>query len=136
MEKRFVTMHARGTFNVKVQPVETTDHPEGTTLGRLSIDKQFQGDIVATSQGQMLSAGGSTKGSGVYVAVERVSGTLNGKTGTFVLHHTGVMTRGAPSLTITVAPDSGSGELVGLAGSMTLVIADGKHSYDLEYTLP
>ena len=83
----------------------------------------------------MLTAGTVVSGSAGYVAIERVSGTLHGKSGTFVLQHTGSMTRGAPQLTITVVPDSGTGELVGLAGRMLIIIADGKHSYEFEYTL-
>jgi hypothetical protein len=107
------------------------------SLGRMSIDKQYHGDLEATSKGQMLTAmSGDVKGSGVYVAVERVNGTLHGRTGTFALHHTGIMTRGVPQLTITVVPDSGTGQLVGLTGKMDIQIVDGKHSYDFEFTLP
>ncbi len=126
---------ASGTFDVKLTP-QTTDAPvEGAPLGRLSIDKQFHGDLDATSQGEMLTAGGSEKGSAGYVAIERVSGTLHGRRGTFALQHNGIMTRGEPELTISVVPDSGTGELVGLAGRMTITIAGGKHSYDFEHTL-
>lgn len=102
----------------------------------MTIDKQIHGDLEGTSKGQMLTAGTAVTGSGVYVAIEKVSGTLHGRKGTFILHHTGVMTRGAPQLTITVVPDSGTGELEGLTGRMMINIADGKHSYDFEYTLP
>ena len=104
-------------------------------LGRMSIDKQFHGDLEGTSRGQMLTAGTAVTGSAGYVAIEHVSGTLHGRGGTFVLQHSGTMTRGAPQLSITVVPDSGTGELVGLAGQMAIVIADGKHSYDFEYTI-
>ncbi len=104
-------------------------------LGRMSIDKQFHGDLEATSKGQMLTAGTTVTGSAGYVAIEYVSGTLHGRRGTFVLQHSGTMTRGAPQLSITVVPDSATGELAGLAGQMAIVIADGKHSYDFEYTL-
>ena len=100
----------------------------------MSIDKQFHGDLEGTSKGQMLTAGSSVKESGVYVAVERITGTLRGKSGSFVVHHRGIMTRGAPQLTITVVPDSGTGQLAGLAGTMTITIADGKHVYEFEYT--
>jgi hypothetical protein len=79
---------------------------------------------------------GSVKGSGVYVAIERVTGTLNGRSGTFVLAHRGTMTRGAQDLVITIVPDSGTDGLAGIAGSMTITITDGKHFYDLEFTLP
>ncbi len=103
--------------------------------GRMSIDKQFQGDLKATSKGEMLTASTNIKGSAGYVAIERVTGTLQGRSGSFALQHSGTMTRGAPQLIITVVPDSGTGQLVGLAGKMTITIADGKHSYDFEYTL-
>lgn len=126
-------MHASGTFEVKLTP-QGTDNKEAV-VGRMSIDKQFQGDIEGTSKGEMLSAMTSVKGSAGYVAIEQVSGTLHGHRGTFVLQHTGTMNRGAPQLNITVVPDSGTGELVGLTGKMTIVIADGKHSYDFEYIL-
>jgi hypothetical protein len=124
---------ASGAFQVKLNP--QADESAVPGLGRLSIDKQFQGDLEATSKGQMLTAGTDTKGSAVYVAVEKVSGTLHGRHGTFILHHTGIMTRGAPSLTITVVPDSGTGELAGLAGQMQITITDGKHFYAFDYTL-
>jgi hypothetical protein len=101
------------------------------------LDKQFHGDLEATSKGTMLAAGTGAKGSsGGYVALEIVTGTLKGRTGAFILQHTGIMNRGVPSLTVTIVPDSGTGQLVGLAGKMTINIADGKHFYDLEYTLP
>jgi hypothetical protein len=101
----------------------------------MSIDKQFHGDLEATSKGEMLSAGTGVTGSAGYVAIERVSGTLHGRAGAFVLQHSGIMTRGEPQLTVTVVPDSGTGELVGLAGEMAILIADGKHSYEFDYTL-
>jgi hypothetical protein len=101
----------------------------------MTIDKQYHGDIEATAKGQMLTAGSAVKGSGAYVAIEKVSGTLHGHTGTFVLQHSGTMTNGAPQLTITVVPDSGTGQLAGIAGKMTITITNGKHFYDLEYTL-
>ena len=130
-----VTAHANGTFEVKVVPQSPEDKTEGATVGRWSIDKQFHGDLEGTSKGVMLTAGTEVKGSAGYVAIERVSGTLQGRSGTFVLQHSGTMTRGAPQFTITVVPDSGTGQLVGLAGKMTIKIADGKHSYEFEYTL-
>lgn len=130
-----VSSHASGTFEVKLTPQSTDESAEGSTLGRMSIDKQFHGDLEGTSKGEMLTGMTSVKGSAGYVAIERVTGTLKGRKGTFLLQHSGTMTRGAPSLTITVVPDSGTGELVGLAGTMTITIADGKHSYDFDYTL-
>jgi hypothetical protein len=102
----------------------------------MTIDKQFHGDLEATSKGQMLTGMTSVKGSAGYVAIERVTGTLNGRTGTFILQHTGTMNRGTPQLSIMVVPDSGTGRLDGLSGKMAINIADGRHSYDFEYTLP
>jgi len=130
-----VTNRATGTFDVKVSPAAPEDKAEGTTLGRMTIDKQFHGDLEGTSKGEMLYAGTSVKGSGGYVAIERVSGTLQGRTGTFVLQHTGTMTHGVPEMSVSVVPDSGTGQLTGLAGKMTINIADGKHSYEFDYTL-
>jgi len=133
--KGSVVTRASGTFEVKLTPHPTAhDHP-GAPLGRFSIDKQFRGDLVGTSQGEMLTGSTDVKNSAGYVAIERVSGTLHGKTGTFMLQHSGTMTRGEPSLTVTVIPDSGTGELAGLTGSMKIIIADGKHSYEFDYTL-
>jgi hypothetical protein len=126
--------HARGTFEVKLTP--QADGDAGAGLGRMILDKRFHGDLEATSQGQMLSAGTAVQGSAGFVALERVSGTLLGRTGTFVLQHHGLMNRGTPSLTITVVPDSGTGELTGLTGMMSIEIAEGRHSYDFEHTLP
>jgi hypothetical protein len=130
-----MTTHAAGPFEVKLTPQPLAWDHEGAPLGRMSIEKQFHGDLEATSKGEMLTAGGSVKGSAGYVAVERVSGALHGKKGTFVLQHSGVMTRGAPQLTVSVVPDSGTGDLSGLAGTMTITIAEGKHTYDFTYTL-
>jgi hypothetical protein len=114
--------------------------PDGTfenaTTGRMTIDKQFHGDLEATSKGQMLTAMTEIKGSAGYVAIERVTGTLHGRSGSFVLQHNGTMNRGVPELSVIVVPDSGSGQLVGLTGKMTINIVDGKHSYDFEYSLP
>src|SRR5436309_11257727 len=126
--------HARGTFEVKLTP--QADGDAGAGLGRLILNKQFHGDLEATSQGQMLSAGTAVQGSAGYVALERVSGALQGRTGTFVLQHHGLMDRGTPHLTITVVPDSGTGELTGISGTMSIEIAEGRHSYDFEHTLP
>ena len=126
---------ATGTFDVKLNPQKLADSAADTTLGRMSIDKQFHGDLEAVSKGEMLSAGTSVKGSAGYVAIERVSGTLQGRSGAFVLQHTGTMTRGTAQLSVTVVPDSGTGQLAGLAGTMTINIVDGKHFYDFEYTI-
>jgi hypothetical protein len=129
-----MTTRASGTFDVKMTP-QTSDDKTDSTLGRMTVDKQFHGDLEATSKGEMLSAGTSVKGSAAYVAIERVSGRLQGRTGSFVLQHSGTLTRGAPQQSVTVVPDSGTGQLVGLAGKMTIKIDDGKHSYELEYAL-
>lgn len=132
-----MTSHARGTFEVKVTPQTDAggDKDANASLGRLTIDKQYHGDLEGTGKGQMLTAGSVAKGSAGYVAMEMVSGTLAGRTGTFVLQHSGTMTHGAQQLTITVVPDSGTGQLEGLTGKMTIIIEGGKHSYEFEYTV-
>lgn len=124
---------ARGSFDVKLTPAEqSADMP----VGRMTIEKEFHGDLEGTSSGQMLmAASSSVQGSAGYVAIEKVTGTLSGRTGSFFLQHTGLMTRGAGELTITVIPDSGTDELVGLSGRMNIIITDGKHSYEFDYTL-
>jgi uncharacterized protein DUF3224 len=126
---------ANGTFEVKLKPQTADGKAEGTTLGRMSIDKQYSGDLVATGKGEMLTANTNVKGSAGYVAIEQVTGTLHGRSGSFVLQHSGTMTRGTPRLTVTVVPDSGAGQLLGLAGKLAINIAEGKHSYECEYTL-
>jgi hypothetical protein len=130
-----MTTRASGTFDVKLLPQPPDEKPEGASVGRMSIDKQFRGDLEGTSRGQMLAMMTEVKGSAGYVAIERVSGVLAGRRGTFALQHNGIMTRGEPQLTVTVVPDSGTGELVGLAGTMTITITDGKHFYALDYTV-
>ncbi len=126
---------ATGTFEIKVTPQTAEDGVGDPTIGRLAIDKVFRGDLEATSKGQMLAVGTDVKGSAGYVAMERVSGTLQGRQGTFALQHTGTMTRGEPQLTVTVVPDSGTGNFVGLTGTMDINIVDGKHQYRFDYTL-
>jgi uncharacterized protein DUF3224 len=130
-----MTTLARGTFDVKLSPLETYNADEGSNLGRMSIDKQFHGDLLGTSKGEMLSAMGSVKGSAGYVAIERISATLNGHRGSFVLQHSGTMTRGTPQLSVTVVPDSATDALVGLTGVMKIIIEAGIHSYEFEYEL-
>jgi hypothetical protein len=127
--------HASGTFEVKLVP-QKDDKNGDAALGRITIDKQFHGDLEGTSKGQMLTGMTDVKGSAGYVAIEKVNGTLKGRTGTFILQHTGTMNRGVPQLTITVVPDSGTGQLAGLAGNFKVIITEGKHSYEFEYTLP
>jgi hypothetical protein len=131
-----MTQHATGPFDVKLAPLDPAFKTDDNSLSRMSIDKQFHGDLDATSKGEMLAASTSVKGSAGYVALERVSGTLHGRSGTFVLQHNATMNRGTPQLSITVVPDSGTGQLTGLSGSMNIIIKDGKHSYDFAYTLP
>ena len=130
-----MTIRAGGTFDVKMTPEAMDDKADGAVLGRMSLEKSFHGDLEATGKGTMLTAGTSVQGSAGYVAIERVSGKLHGRRGTFALQHTGTMNRGEPQLSITVVPDSGTGELVGLAGKLGITVADGKHSYEFEYTL-
>ena len=124
-------MTASGPFSVKMTPQPLA---EDSPIGSLALDKTFHGDLAATSQGHMLAFSTAVKGSAGYVAMEQVTGTLGGRDGSFVLQHSGTMTRGEPSLVLTVVPDSGTGGLVGLSGSMDIIIEDGKHSYVLEYS--
>jgi len=130
------TMHQiRGSFDVKLQPQTPAATIAEAKLGRQTIDKQFHGDLNAHSLGEMLAAMTEVKGSAGYVAIERVTGTLQGKQGSFVLMHTGVMDKGTPHLTIQVVPDSATGELVGLKGQMQIEINEGKHFYIFDYSL-
>lgn len=131
-----MTEHAKGPFDVKLapQPLAFDDSDEGAARGRMSLDKHFHGDLEAVSKGEMLSAMTATQGSAGYVAIEKVVGTLGGRRGTFVLQHFATMTRGAPRLEIVVVPDSGTGDLAGLVGTMHIVIAEGgKHFYEFDY---
>jgi hypothetical protein len=130
-----VAEQAKGTFEVKVTP-QAPEDKDDPNLGRFLLDKQFHGDLEGTSKGQMLTAGTAVKGSAGYVAIEKVRGSLRGRAGTFVLQHIGTMTRGAPELSVAVVPDSGTGQLAGISGKMNIIIADGKHSYEFEYTIP
>ena len=126
---------ATGPFDVKLTPQAADTPTEGSPLGRMSIDKQFHGDLEGTSKGEMLTAGTAIQNSAGYVAVERVTGTLHGKKGTFALQHNATMTRGEGKLNIVVVPDSGTGELTGLSGTMSIEISNGKHFYAFEYSL-
>ncbi len=127
---------ATGTFDVKIVP-QKSDNPsaEASGLGRMSMDKQFHGDLEAVSQGEMLSLLNRDIGSGGYVAMERVTGTLQGRSGSFALQHHATMTRGEPSLNIAVVPDSGTGELTGISGTMNIRLENGQHFYDFDYNL-
>jgi hypothetical protein len=128
-------IQASGTFEVKLTPHRQDGAPGDSSLGSMLIAKQYHGDLEAIGRGQMLTAMTPIKGSGVYVAIERVTGTLHGRRGSFVLQHSGTMTRGAQQLTITVVPDSGTEQLAGLAGKLMIKITEGKHFYNFEYTL-
>ncbi len=129
-------MNISGKFEVKLGPLEAyAEGTEGNSLGRMSIDKTFDGDLEATSKGEMLTAMTSVKSSAGYVAIEQVSGTLAGRKGSFVLQHSGTMNRGSDRLALEVVPDSGTGELVGLAGEMTIKIEDGQHFYEFEFEI-
>ena len=131
-----MTQIAKGEFVVKLEPLAFEGLAGELKLGRMSINKSISGDIVATTVGQMLSAMTEIRGSAGYVAIEKVDGVLAGKTGTFVFQHTGTMNRGAQSLSVTVVPDSGTGELVGITGEFNIIIAGGIHSYEFQYSLP
>jgi Protein of unknown function (DUF3224) len=130
-----MTSRATGTFEVKVIPQVPEDGAENPPVVRMLLDKQFHGDLEGASKGQMLAAATAVQGSAGYVAMEQVDGTLHGRTGTFVLQHSGTMDRGKPQLSVTVVPDSGTGRLVGLSGRMDIIIEGGKHSYEFEYAL-
>ena len=129
-------MRATGTFDVKITPQGSDLAPEGPNLGRLSLDKQFHGDLAAVAKGEMITAAGlAVKESAAYSAVERVVGALHGRKGSFAFQHTGIMDRGKPSLTITVVPDSATSELAGLTGKMEIIIEGKQHSYVFDYEL-
>ena len=128
---------ATGPFEVKLNP-QKPDNPqaEGAGIGRMSIDKRFHGDLDASSQGEMISFRTAEPTSAGYVAIERVTGSLHGRKGSFVLQHSGSMNRGAQSLSIMVVPDTGTDELAGLSGTLSISIIDGQHFYDFIYSLP
>lgn len=129
-----IMQHAIGTFEVKIAPA-SNDSADGVTLGRMTVAKQFAGPLTAKSQGDMLTGAGTVAGSAAYVLIERVTGTLDGKAGSFALAHLGVMDRGKPELRVMIVPDSGSGGLAGISGTLTIRIEGGKHFYDLEYRI-
>jgi hypothetical protein len=131
-----VATHATGEFSVKLNADGEIDKAEGSSLGRMTIDKQFTGDLAAASKGQMLTAMADVPGSAGYVAIERITGRLHGRSGNFVLQHSGTMSAAGFTQSINIVPDSGAGQLAGISGQMTIKIVDKKHFYDLEYTLP
>jgi len=126
---------ANGTFDVKLEPQHPSDQAQAAKLGRMTIDKQFSGDLEAGSTGEMLAAMTGVEGSAGYVALERVTGTLHGRRGSFFLQHNGIMARGIQQLEIAVVPDSGTEELATLAGKMMILVEDGEHRYEFTYTL-
>jgi uncharacterized protein DUF3224 len=126
---------ATGTFEVKLLPLATAHDGDAPPLARMSLDKRFSGDLTATSAGEMLSVMGSVKGSAGYVAIEKVTGSLHGREGSFALQHSGSMNRGTPQISVTVIPDSGTGALTGLAGSLQIIVENKQHSYIFEYTV-
>jgi hypothetical protein len=131
------TTRASGTFDVTIKPAPADEHFDGVSLGRMIVDKVYHGDLEGRAAAQMLTGmSPSEKTSAVYVAVERVTATLKGRKGTFILHHTGIMDRGAQNLRITVVPDSGTDQLTGITGTMMIDIRDGKHFYTFDYKLP
>ncbi|HEY1903818.1 MAG TPA: DUF3224 domain-containing protein [Terracidiphilus sp.] len=131
-----MTRHAEGTFDVKTTPIAADNETMGTLIGRYSLDKQFHGDLDATSKGEMLAAGEPSSGNAGYVAMEQVTGTLDGRAGSFALQHIGSMENGSYKLSVVVVPGSGTGQLAGIAGTLTIIVAAGKHSYTFDYTLP
>ncbi|MDO8073163.1 DUF3224 domain-containing protein [Janthinobacterium sp. SUN176] len=125
----------RGTFDVTITPETLSDTAAQSGLGRLSLDKRYHGALDASARGEMLSARASVAGSAGYVALERVEGTLDGRHGSFYLQHSGTMTRGAPALSVTVVPDTGTEQLQGLSGSLAIRIEEGKHYYAFTYEI-
>jgi Protein of unknown function (DUF3224) len=125
---------AAGDFDVKLEP-QSDEHTAGTTLMRLTIDKQFYGDLQGASKGMMLAARTAIDNSAGYVAIEQVTGALAGKRGSFVLQHSGISDRGVQSLDLRVVPDSGTAELAGLSGTMRIIIDNGAHAYEFDYEL-
>ena len=127
---------ATGSFEVILEPLSNAEVTSEILFGRLLLTKKFNGDLTASARGQMLSASTTTKGSAGYVAIDHVTGTLEGRQGSFVLQHSGSMNRGVPTLSIMVVPDSGTDELTGLSGTLSINIIDGKHFYDFIYSIP
>jgi hypothetical protein len=125
--------NASGTFEVKLTPEQ--DSSGEAVVGRMTIDKQFDGDIEGTSKGLMIMVATAVGGSAGYVALEKVTASIRGRQGTFYLQHNGIMNRGEGTLSVVVVPDSGTDGLTGLTGSMQIKIEDGKHFYDFEYTI-
>ncbi len=130
-----MTQLAKGSFEIVMTPAPAGEGAGRLSVGRMLIDKKYQGDFTGTGQGEMLSAGNPAAGSAGYVAIEHVTGTLNGRSGGFALQHNGVMHAGASNLAITIVPGSGTGDLFGIEGKLKLDIVDRKHFYEIDYTL-
>ena len=131
-----MSQHAEGIFEVKNSPLGADEAIEGTTIGRFALDKLFQGDLEGTSKGEMLGAGNPATGTAGYVAIEQVTGALNGRNGSFALQHFGTMEENRFDLIVKVVPGSGTDELIGISGTMTIAVATGKHYRKLDYILP
>lgn len=131
-----MSLLAKGTFTVELKPQSEPDTADGVSLGRMSLDKRFEGDLVASGKGEMLTALSPVKGSAGYVAIERVSGALAGRSGSFVFQHSGTMDQGAQRLSISVVPGTGTGALTGITGTFKIDVIEGKHLYEFEYSLP
>lgn len=125
-----MNLQASGTFEVKVTPLS------GSGFARLALAKQYAGSLTGTAEGEMIASNGGGEPSGGYVALERVTGALNGRSGSFVLQHSGVMAPGMLRIDIQVSPGSGAGELAGITGRMSIRMENKKHYYEFEYTLP
>ena len=130
-----MSTRATGTFDVKLSPQPEAEESTGPSVARLRINKEFSGELEGVSKGQMLSIGTLIAGSAGYVAIEQVTGSLNGRRGSFALQHSGILNRGEGQLSINVVPDSGTEELEGLSGTMKIIIQDGKHLYEFDYTM-
>lgn len=135
-KEKAMTQHAAGTFEVKVRPLAEDEKVPGLKVARLAFDKQWKGDLEATSMGEMMATNAGDQASGGYVAIERVTGRLKGRAGSFTVVHKGTMEGGAFDLLVDVVPGSGTGQLTGLSGRVRIAIADGKHSYEIDYALP
>lgn len=127
---------AAGSFEVTLAPLALDAPGSDEARGRMRLDKRFHGGLDAVGAGEMLTGMGAVAGSAAYVAIERITGTLDGRSGSFLVVHRGVMTRGAPELLVSIVPDSGTGELLGIAGSMTLIVGGGQHDYRIDATIP
>ena len=134
-------VHATGSFDIKMTPNEPTDFEKANDIARLTSDKTWHGDFEGVSHGEMITGSTASTGSMAYVAIERMTGRLNGRQGSFTFSHRATMMKGdAPSageLSVMVIPKSGTGELTGLTGSLIIHIdAQGKHTWSFDYSLP